>query len=177
MQREFSGFAISPYDPRHNSTALYLADRDELYSGTVSDFNAADPLIYRKPLSGATTELRTQRNNLKCLNGKFLFGLWACGPLAITNRSLLISDPNFVSAVDDDESVYFFLRESALEYNNCGKATYARVARVCKNDQGGTRAYSDTWTTFMKARLNCSLPGHVPFYFDELRKCLICCGA
>lgn len=78
MQREFSGFAISPYDPRHNSTALYLASTDVLYSGTVSDFNAADPLIYRKPLSGDTAELRTQRNNLKYLNGKsfYLFTYW-----------------------------------------------------------------------------------------------------
>ena len=28
--------------------------------------------------------------------------------------------------------VYFFFRETAVEYMNCGKALYARVARVCK---------------------------------------------
>jgi len=27
-----------------------------------------------------------------------------------------------------------------------------------------------TWTSFFKARLNCSLPGEFPFYFDEIRK-------
>lgn len=27
----------------------------------------------------------------------------------------------------------------------------------------------DTWTTFMKARLNCSRPGEVPFYYNELQ--------
>lgn len=27
----------------------------------------------------------------------------------------------------------------------------------------------DNWTTFLKARLNCSLPGDYPFYFDEIQ--------
>ena len=26
------------------------------------------------------------------------------------------------------------------------------------------------WTTFLKARLNCSIPGDFPFYFNEIRK-------
>ena len=27
----------------------------------------------------------------------------------------------------------------------------------------------DNWTTFVKARLNCSIPGEYPFYFDEIQ--------
>lgn len=27
------------------------------------------------------------------------------------------------------------------------------------------------WTSFFKARLNCSIPGENPFYLDEIRKC------
>ena len=27
----------------------------------------------------------------------------------------------------------------------------------------------DNWTTFVKARLNCSLPGEYPFYLDEIQ--------
>lgn len=27
----------------------------------------------------------------------------------------------------------------------------------------------DIWTTFSKARLNCSLPGEFPFYYDEIQ--------
>lgn len=27
------------------------------------------------------------------------------------------------------------------------------------------------WTSFFKARLNCSIPGEYPFYLDEIRKC------
>ena len=44
----------------------------------------------------------------------------------------------------------------AVEYMNCGKSVYSRVARVCKNDKGGTRSLNDKWTSFIKARLNCS---------------------
>lgn len=27
----------------------------------------------------------------------------------------------------------------------------------------------EVWTTFSKARLNCSLPGEFPFYYDEIQ--------
>jgi semaphorin 6 len=47
---------------------------------------------------------------------------------------------------------------------------YSRVARVCKDDKGGPHQSRDRWTSFLKARLNCSIPGEYPFYFDEIRK-------
>ncbi|MED6268776.1 Semaphorin-5B, partial [Characodon lateralis] len=34
---------------------------------------------------------------------------------------------------------------------------------------GGRFLLEDTWTTFMKARLNCSRSGEIPFYFNELQ--------
>lgn len=41
---------------------------------------------------------------------------------------------------------------------------------MCKNDSGGGQLMlKDNWTTFVKARLNCSLPGEYPFYFDEIQ--------
>lgn len=46
---------------------------------------------------------------------------------------------------------------------------YSRIARVCKNDPGGQTLMRDTWTTFSKSRLNCSLPGEFPFYYDEIQ--------
>ena len=52
------------------------------------------------------------------------------------------------------------------------QSVYSRVARVCKSDKGGPNKYSKIWTTFLKSRLNCSLPGEYPFYFDHLRKYL-----
>jgi len=50
------------------------------------------------------------------------------------------------------------------------QAVFSRVARVCTSDNGGVRVLRNTWTSFFKARLNCSVPGDFPFYFDEIRK-------
>lgn len=111
----------------------------QLYAGTVSDFSGSDALIYRD-------HLRTQQYDLKHLNA-----------------------PDFVSSAEDEDYVYFFFREAAVEYINCGKAVYSRVARVCKNDRGGPHKFAKSWTTFLKARLNCSVPGDMPFYFDEIQ--------
>ena len=49
------------------------------------------------------------------------------------------------------------------------QAVYSRVARVCKNDNGGPHTFKNKWTTFVKARLNCSMPGAYPFYFDQVQ--------
>jgi len=112
----------------------------ELYSGTTADFSGSDALIYRDGI-------RTEQNDLRHLNA-----------------------PDFVSSVEDEDHVYFFFRETAVEYINCGKTIYSRVGRVCKNDRGGSqRGYRQKWTTFMKSRLNCSIPGEFPFYFDEIQ--------
>ena len=56
-----------------------------------------------------------------------------------------------------------------IQVMNCGKAVYSRIARVCKNDQGGSSVLKNQWTTFLKARLNCSLPGEFPFYYNEVQ--------
>ncbi|OWK09628.1 SEMA6D [Cervus elaphus hippelaphus] len=53
---------------------------------------------------------------------------------------------------------------------NGSKAVYSRVARICKNDMGGSqRVLEKHWTSFLKARLNCSVPGDSFFYFDVLQ--------
>lgn len=137
LVKEQSGEGLCPYDPTHNSTAIY-ADGD-LYVATVAQFTGADPLIYREPL-------RTEQFNWKHLNA-----------------------PNFVSSVHHDEFVYFFFRETAVEYINCGKTVYSRVARVCTRDKGGPHKFRNRWTSFLKARLNCSIPGEFPFYFNEIQ--------
>ncbi|XP_022694960.1 semaphorin-1A-like isoform X2 [Varroa jacobsoni] len=122
-----------------NHNSTFTFADGDLYVGTVGQFSGADPLIYRKPL-------RTEQFNLKHLNA-----------------------PNFVSSMYIGSHVYFFFRESAVEYINCGKAIYSRVARVCVNDAGGPHKFKERFTSFLKARLNCSVPGEMPFYFDELQ--------
>ncbi|XP_071446047.1 semaphorin-1A-like isoform X4 [Hetaerina americana] len=111
----------------------------ELYTATVADFSGTDPLLYREPL-------RTERSDLKQLNA-----------------------PNFVSSMSYKDFVFFFFRETAVEYINCGKTVYSRVARVCKHDKGGPHQFGDRWTSFLKSRLNCSVPGDYPFYFNEIQ--------
>ena len=49
-------------------------------------------------------------------HAKFLLFLLRC-PLYF----FFISDPDFVSSLEDEDHVYFFFRESAVEYINCGK--------------------------------------------------------
>uniref|UniRef100_A0A803KBF5 Semaphorin 5B n=1 Tax=Xenopus tropicalis TaxID=8364 RepID=A0A803KBF5_XENTR len=139
---KINGVARCPYDPRHNSTAV-MTTRGELYAATVIDFSGRDPVIYRS--LGSVPPLRTAQYNSKWLN-----------------------EPNFVAAYDIGIFTYFFFRENAVEHD-CGKTVYSRVARVCKNDYGGRFLLEDTWTTFMKARLNCSRPGEIPFYYNELQ--------
>ncbi|XP_022099727.1 semaphorin-1A-like isoform X27 [Acanthaster planci] len=71
--------------------------------------------------------------------------------------------PEFIKSFEVGEWVLFFFREIAVD------AIYSRVAKVCKNDLGGSWVLEDTWTTFQKARLNCSFPGAFPFYFNYLQ--------
>lgn len=122
--------------------STYVFTDGQLYSATVADFSGADPLIIRD-------NLRTEQYDLKQLN-----------------------QPAFVSAVDYGGYVFYFFREVAMEYMNCGKSIYSRVGRVCKNDKGGPYPFAERWTSFLKSRLNCSMPGEYPFYFDEIRKYL-----
>jgi len=110
-----------------------------LYAATVADFSGTDSLIIKD-------SLRTEQYDYKHLNA-----------------------PDFVSSLEDEQHVYFFFREAAVEYMNCGKSIYSRVARVCKNDEGGSHKFRNRWTTFLKSRLNCSVPGEYPFYFNEIQ--------
>lgn len=73
-----------------------------------------------------------------------------------------------MSSMSHGDLALFFFREFAVEHTNCGKAIFSRVARICKHD-AGSRKQKD-FTTFLKARLNCSVPGEFPFYFDHIRK-------
>ncbi|XP_013785348.1 semaphorin-5B-like [Limulus polyphemus] len=137
------GIAKCPHNPNDNISALLTMDGD-YYIASALDFSSRDSAIYRA--MGKVPYIRTVQ-----YDGKWL------------------SEPNFVASYEIGSFVYFFFRESAVEYMNCGKKIYSRVGRVCKNDRGGQFMLKDNWTTFLKARLNCSVPGKYPFYFDELK--------
>ncbi|XP_037767024.1 semaphorin-6D isoform X7 [Chelonia mydas] len=140
---EISGLARCPFDARQTNVALFADGK--LYSATVADFLASDAVIYRSMGDGSA--LRTIKYDSK----------W-------------IKEPHFLHAIEYGNYVYFFFREIAVEHNNLGKAVYSRVARICKNDMGGSqRVLEKHWTSFLKARLNCSVPGDSFFYFDVLQ--------
>ena len=85
----------------------------------------------------------------------------------------MLDKPDFVGSYEVGDYVYFFFRETAVEYMNCGKTIYSRIARVCKKDTGGKNILLQNWATFLKARLNCSIPGNrtVPHNFILIRSC------
>ena len=71
---------------------------------------------------------------------------------------------------------FFFFKEILLL---CNTLTY-RVSLFISSlihtqrDSGGKNILSKNWASFLKARLNCSIPGEFPFYFNEIRKYLLC---
>ncbi|KAG8440497.1 hypothetical protein GDO86_006304 [Hymenochirus boettgeri] len=140
---EISGLARCPFDARQTNVALFADGK--LYSATMADFQASDAVIYRSMGDGFA--LRTIKYDSKWLK-----------------------EPHFLHAVEYGSFIYFFFREIAVEHNNLGKAVHSRVARICKNDLGGSqRVLEKHWTSFVKARLNCSVPGDSFFYFDVLQ--------
>jgi hypothetical protein len=44
---------------------------------------------------------------------------------------------------------------------------------ILQRDIGGDRKLRNTWTVYQKARLDCSIPGEFPIYFDVIRMYLI----
>ncbi|XP_067832087.1 sema domain, transmembrane domain (TM), and cytoplasmic domain, (semaphorin) 6C isoform X2 [Heptranchias perlo] len=139
---ELNGQARCPFDTRQTNVALF-ADGN-LYSATMADFLASDAVIYRS--LGENSVLRTVKYDSKWLK-----------------------EPHFVHAIEHGQYVYFFFREIAIEYTTLGRVVFSRVARLCKNDKGGSpRVLEKYWTSFLKARLNCSISGESFFYFDVL---------
>ncbi|KAM4740989.1 semaphorin-3D isoform 2-T3 [Anableps anableps] len=148
-----SGRGKCPFSPREPFTAR-LTD-GELYAGTSVDFMGANAAIFRTSVQGSSQHyIRTEAYDHNWLNEPDFVG------------SFSIPDTHS----PDDDKVYFFFKEKAVEAGQWDKRVYSRVARVCKNDVGGKRSLINRWTTFLKARLVCSVPGPsgVDTHFDEL---------
>ncbi|RVE73358.1 hypothetical protein OJAV_G00049480 [Oryzias javanicus] len=148
-----SGRGKCPFSPGEPFTAS-LTD-GELYAGTSVDFMGANAAIFRTAVMGSSQHyIRTEAYDHNWLN-----------------------EPEFVASFSipdthspDDDKIYFFFKEKAVEAEQWDRRVYSRVARVCKNDVGGRRSLINRWTTFLKARLVCSVPGPsgVDTHFDEL---------
>uniref|UniRef100_A0A8C5EGQ1 Sema domain-containing protein n=1 Tax=Gouania willdenowi TaxID=441366 RepID=A0A8C5EGQ1_GOUWI len=147
-----SGRLKCPFDPIQPFTSV-LTDHF-LYTGASSDFLGKDAAFTRS--LGPPPDQNYIRTDV--------------------SEDYWINEARFISAHPiadtynpDDDKMYFFFREVSWEGND--KSILSRVARVCKNDVGGLRSLTNKWTTFLKARLVCSIPGPdgVDTHFDELQ--------
>uniref|UniRef100_A0A3B5MU05 Sema domain, immunoglobulin domain (Ig), short basic domain, secreted, (semaphorin) 3D n=1 Tax=Xiphophorus couchianus TaxID=32473 RepID=A0A3B5MU05_9TELE len=147
-----SGRLKCPFDPLQPFASV-LSDQ-YLYVGTSSDFLGKDTTFTRS--LGPPPDQHYIRTDI--------------------SEDYWINEARFISAHPiadtynpDDDKIYFFFREVSWEGND--KSILSRVARVCKNDVGGLRSLTNKWTTFLKARLVCSIPGPdgVDTHFDELQ--------
>uniref|UniRef100_A0A8C3TG32 Semaphorin 3D n=1 Tax=Chelydra serpentina TaxID=8475 RepID=A0A8C3TG32_CHESE len=150
-----SGRLKCPFDP-HQPFASVMTD-EYLYAGTASDFLGKDTALTRS--LGPSHDhhyIRTDISEHYWLNGAKFIGTY---PIPDTYNP-------------DDDKIYFFFREISQDSSTSDKAILSRVGRICKNDMGGQRSLINKWTTFLKARLVCSIPGPegADTYFDELRK-------
>ena len=155
--KQGSGIGKCPYDPADNSTAILVENDDPknlpaLFSGVNGDFVRSDASIFRTFLNnpitgqGSNNFQRTPKYDWNFLN-----------------------KPNFVGSFEIGPYVFFFFRETASENIDCDEKVISRVARVCKSDTGGKSPLKENWVTYRKARLNCSIPGESPFYFNEIQ--------
>ncbi|TKC35749.1 semaphorin-3B isoform X1 [Monodon monoceros] len=151
LRRLEDGKGKSPYDPRHRAASVLVGE--ELYSGVAADLMGRDFTIFRS--LGHRPSLRTEPHDSRWLNEpKFVKVFWI---------------PE--SENPDDDKIYFFFRESAVEATPAlGRLSVSRVGQICRNDVGGQRSLVNKWTTFLKARLVCSVPGaEGDTNFDQLQ--------
>ncbi|XP_051557646.1 semaphorin-4E-like isoform X2 [Myxocyprinus asiaticus] len=136
--KQEDGKGKCPFDPSQRYTSE-LVD-GALYSATSMNFRGSEPVMMRSSEETIRTEF----------------------------SSTWLSEPNFIhmahipegenSMEGDDDKIYLFFSETAVEYDSYAKVDVSRVARVCKGDLGGQRTLQKKWTSFLKARLECPIP-------------------
>jgi hypothetical protein len=90
---------------------------NELYIGTDADFSGNDPIIYREPL-------QTDQYDSLSLNGEIWRDSAAVNDNCHDDKNLPFSAPNFVGSFTFGDFVYFLIRETAVEFINCGKVRF-----------------------------------------------------
>uniref|UniRef100_I3J2X0 Si:ch211-129c21.1 n=1 Tax=Oreochromis niloticus TaxID=8128 RepID=I3J2X0_ORENI len=126
-----------PFDPFQRYSSLMVGN--DLYSATSINFLGSEPVVLRSSNLALRTEFKSS---------------WLNEPNFVYMDFV---DESFDSPDGDDDKVYLFFSENAIEYDFYRKVSVSRVARVCKGDMGGQRTLQRKWTSFLKARLDCSL--------------------
>ncbi|XP_014012463.2 semaphorin-4G [Salmo salar] len=131
-----------PYDPAKGYTGL-LVDGD-MFSASQYEFRSSPDVRRNFPFP----TLRTEEAPTRWLLEADFVG------------SVLLKE-SVNSSVGDDDKIYFFFTERSQEQMAYPSQTrVARVARICKGDWGGQRTLQRKWTSFLKARLVCSVPDY-----------------
>ncbi|XP_061796844.1 semaphorin-4G-like [Nerophis lumbriciformis] len=148
-----------PYGPKTGYTGI-IVDQ-EMYTASQYEFRSFPDIRRNSP----SPTLKTEDAPTRWLNEASFVGS------ALVRESLSSS-----SSVGDDDKIYYFFTEGSLEQTSTSThGRVARVARICKGDRGGRLTLQKRWTSFLKARLTCSLPEY-DFYFNELRSVFVMPG-
>lgn len=146
------------FDPSQSFTTVMVDG--ELYSGTAYNFLGSEPIISR--YSPSQSLLRTEYSTSWLNEPSFVFA------------DVIKEGKN--QADGEDDKIYYFFTEVSVEYEFFGKLLIPRVARVCKGDLGGQRTLQKKWTSFLKAKLVCSMP-ELNFVFNVVHDVFILKGA
>ncbi|KAJ8418096.1 hypothetical protein AAFF_G00138050 [Aldrovandia affinis] len=136
-----------PYDPAKGYTGL-LVD-GEMYTASQYEFRSSPDIRRNFP----SPTLKTEEAPTRWLLEADFVG------------SALVRESVGSSSGDDDKIYYFFTEKSQEQTPYFSQNRVARVARVCKGDRGGQRTLQKRWTSFLKARLVCSIPDY-EFHFN-----------
>ncbi|KAH0616461.1 hypothetical protein JD844_027570, partial [Phrynosoma platyrhinos] len=147
-----SGKGRCSFNPNVNTVSVMI--NEELFSGMYIDFMGTDAAIFRSLTR--RNAVRTDQHNSKWLS--------ELEPIFVDAHLIPDgTDPN-------DAKVYFFFKEKLTDNSGSTKQIHSMIARICPNDTGGQRSLVNKWTTYLKARLVCSVMDDdgTETYFDEL---------
>ncbi|XP_067340242.1 semaphorin-4D isoform X3 [Channa argus] len=155
--RHEDGRGKCSFDPSQSFTTVMVDG--ELYSGTAYNFLGSEPIISR--YSPYQSLLRTEYSTSWLNEPSFVFA------------DVIREGRN--GADGEDDKIYYFFTEVSVEYEFFGKLLIPRVGRVCKGDLGGQRTLQKKWTSFLKAKLVCSMP-ELNFVFNVVHDVFILKG-
>ncbi|GAA6234875.1 semaphorin-4E-like [Lates japonicus] len=148
QKKQDDGKGKCPFDPFQRYASI-MADNN-LYSATSMNFLGSEPVLMRSSPVSIRTEFKSS---------------WLNEPSFVSMAQMPESDK---SEEGDDDKVYLFFSETAVECDCYNKLVVSRVARVCKGDLGGQRTLQKKWTSFLKARLDCPvLDSQLPYVIQD----------
>ncbi|KAF7495713.1 Semaphorin-5A [Sarcoptes scabiei] len=145
-----SVISTNAFGPDWSTTSLLASNGQFFYAGALGLRGIDVSIVKQKhlyrpndrPLNYYQQTVRTPQNDIR----------W------------IMDDAKFVHSFEYNQHIYFLFRETAIEHVTDRKV-HSRIGRVCRDDPG----HRAQWSTFLKTRLNCSIPGAFPFYFNEIQ--------